>query len=261
MIRFISRLLLKNKVLWLWPLLGVLLVLVIALWGGVRTTVSSNSFVFLIGKFSIPAYVMMFQTLPVITIISVIGLPKHFSESIGRERAALIFSKSVSRTDFFLYDFASVLIITLFYSLITVVTFAILIAFGAGIFPIQYYIGALILIPFYVLAYYISIVFFIIVTDSRLVGALLGYFVTGFSSFLLHGNELLKDLNISSGIAHQAVNVFSYIVPSVAGLQQLWQPILHYGFSNFDWNLFGFIIASCIPFFIVSYYLMSRREF
>jgi len=111
------------------------------------------------------------------------------------------------------------------------------------------------------LAYYISIVFFIMVLNSRLAGAVVGYFVTGFSLFLLTGDEALTQMHIYSKIAHVAVHVLSYIIPSAAGIIKLMEQVYSQGFGAFQWGPLGFIIASCIPFFVISYYLVRRREF
>ena len=69
----------------------------------------------------------------------------------------------------------------------------------------------------------------------------------------------------------------SYLVPSTAGVDKLMvglempgpdaaampemSGVLINGFVAFNWQLFGFVLLSCLPFFLLSFYLMRRKQF
>lgn len=158
MIRFNCRQLLKHKALWFWPGLYLLFILAIIIWGSIEPA-TNGPFLITLGQFPIPVWAFMFQALAGIVIICVIAYPKHYADTLDPERASLIFSHEVSRTEFFFTDFASILWVSFLYTLFMVVVIAILAGIEAGVFPIQFYVASLIVCPFYILCYYISVVF------------------------------------------------------------------------------------------------------
>jgi ABC-type transport system involved in multi-copper enzyme maturation permease subunit len=269
MIRFTARQIVKHKIMWLWLILSVIAVLVLGIWGHVQTVGTSTPFFLMLGNIPIPVSVLLGTSLAAIVIICIIGYSKYYADALKPQQASLIFSKPVSRTQFYFSNFAATLLVSFGYTFIMGILFAIMIAIKAGTFPVLFYIASLIYVPFYVLVYYISVVFFITITKSRLAGGLIGYFILGASTFLLpssfiyirHGSGFAGLLTNLSPIWQGVTYFFRYIIPSASGVQQLWLPVLNQGFGMFHWELFGFIIATCAPFFIVSYLLIARREF
>jgi ABC-type transport system involved in multi-copper enzyme maturation permease subunit len=270
MIWFTVRQIVKHKIMWVWLILSVLMVLVIGIWGNVQTAAGNIPLLVMIGKGTIPATMLLRPSLGVIIIICIIAYSKYYADVLKPEQAVLIFSKPVSRTQFFFSNFTAVLLVSLLYTLFMGILFAIVTGIKAGSFPILFYLAGLIYVPFYVLVYYIAVVFFITITKSRLAGALIGYFILGVSPFLLptsfitrhaHSAITITGLPQLSPYAKGVVYFFRYVIPSSSGVKQLWLPVLHNGFGMFHWELFGFIIATCAPFFIISYLMAARREF
>ncbi len=268
MIRFTALQIVKHKIMWVWLILSILLVLIIGIWGDVHTTAKNFPILISMGSTSIPAIFILGFSLTVIVIIDIIAYSRYYADALKPAEAALIFSKPVSRTQFYFSNFAAVLLVSFLYTLFMGILFAILTGIKAGSFPILFYIACLIYVPFYVLVYYISVVFFITITKSRLAGALIGYFILGASTLLLpasfnfiHRHTVLTGLGHFSPAARGAVYFFRYVIPNAFGVQQLWIPVLNHGFGMFHWKLFGFIIATCAPFFIISYVIIARREF
>jgi ABC-type transport system involved in multi-copper enzyme maturation permease subunit len=255
--------------MWLWLILSVIAVLVLGIWGDVQSVAGQKPFFLMLGAIPIPVSALLGVSLAAIVIICIIGYSKYYADALNPQQAALIFSKPVSRTQFFFSNFAATILVSFFYTFIMGILFAIMVAIKADIFPVLFYIACLIYVPFYVLVYYISVVFFITVTKSRLAGGLIGYFILGASTFLLPSSFIY--LHQGSGFAGLLTNLspiwqgvtyfFRYIIPSASGVQQLWLPVLQNGFGMFHWKLFGFIIATCAPFFIASYVLVARRKF
>jgi ABC-type transport system involved in multi-copper enzyme maturation permease subunit len=268
MIWFTARQIIKHKIMWVWLLLSVLLVLLIGIGGDVQMGAQNGPFLISVGTLFLPVSILLAVSLTVIVIICIIAYSKYYADALKPRQAALIFSKPVSRTQFFFTNFTAVLLVSFLYTFFMGIIFAIMVAIKAGIFPILFYIACLLLVPFYVLVYYISVVFFITITKSRLAGGLIGYFILGASTFLLpasfifvHTQTQLTRLGDISPYLRGVIYFFRYVIPSASGVQQLWMPVLQNGFGMFHWGLFGFIIATCGTFFIISYLLVVRREF
>lgn len=261
MIPFTLHTLFKNKVLWAWPGLFLLFVIFVFIWGDVSSAQNSYSFMITLGDVDLPSGMVLTQLLGFVVLFAIIGLPNHFAENLKSERASLLLSKPISRTELFFSDFAAMMTITFFYSVISVLILAVLTVFKAAIFPVQLFIALVLLLPLLMLTYYITIVVFLILTNSYLAGAILGYMFTGFSSVFLDSSRFLDMLGWDSGFAHTIVEIFSYIIPSSGGIQQLLQGIYHNGFSGFDGGLFAFVIASCLPFGLLGYYLFLNKEY
>jgi len=261
MIRYNLRTLLKNKVLWAWPIVYFLFTLVIFAWGDITSAQNSYSFILVLGGVHISSSMFISQFVSITTLITVVGLPSHFFKNLKSERAALLLSKPISRSDFFLADFASVMILAFFYTFICIMLLAILMAVKAAIFPFQLFLGFLLFLPLLLLTYYITIVLILILTNSFLGAVFFGYFLTGFSSLFLDIKQIFRFFGIKSKLAHVAITLLSYLIPSAEGAERILNQIFSGGFTAIDGSLFVFVLVSCLPFGLLSYYLFLKKEF
>lgn len=282
MFRFNVELLLRNKVLWAWPIIAVLLAAAVGFYGEIQSAGNSYSFLLAFGDGnSFPSGFIINGLIDFLILIAVIGIPSHFSKNLDSERASLILSKPIDRTDFFLAEFGAVMTVSLFYTLITDIVLAVLLFIEAGIFPFQLYLAILFYIPLLIFAIYVSIALLLILTHSYLAGVLIAYLlIVPLSGFLLNAETFLNMFGFNSGLMVTLTDGLSYLVPSAAGVEQLMSGfrgpaagdgagsidqmmagVLHEGLVVFDWQLFGFVLISCLPFFLLSFYLMRRKEF
>lgn len=261
MIRLNLYQLFKNKTLWAWPGLFLLFVVAMLYWGDIGAAQNSYSFTVILGGGEIPMSIVMSQLMSLVILICIIGLPNHFSKNLTPERGSLLLSKPISRSEFFFSDFISVSAVLFSYTIISVVLMAILLGIKAAIFPVQFFLGQLLFFPLLIMTYYISIVLFLILTESYLGGALLGWIVTGFSSVFLNSDKILSMLGFQSEFASIFMDVLSYLIPSAGGIQELIRQVYSGGFSAIDGGLFAFVLASCLPFALLSYYLLQKKEF
>ncbi|MDZ7683638.1 MAG: hypothetical protein U5J63_18480 [Fodinibius sp.] len=185
MIRFTLRTIFKNKVLWAWPGIFLLFAATTFYWGGVSPTTQGASFTFTFGNATIPAGIVMSQITSFVVLMGIIGFPNHFANALKPERASLLLSNPISRSEFFFSDFAAMLTVAISYTFLSIIPMALLLGIEGGIFPVQFFLTMLIFLPLQLLTFYITIVFFLIITNSYLAGALLGWIVTGFSSLFL----------------------------------------------------------------------------
>ncbi len=264
MIRFTVRTLLKNRVLWAWPGIFILFVGAIAVWGGISPAPSSSSYLIELGDIDLPAGMIINQIVSMVILITIIGMPTHFAESLKPERASLLLSKPISRTEFFFSDIAGVSIIYILYAAISVILLALLTIVHGILFPFQHVIALLIFLPLTLIAYYITIILFIILTNSYLGGVLLGYFLTGFSALFINVEQFMKMVKLFGLEDTYAVTIFKiagYFIPSAAAFQQIMQDMFNSGLSSIDLSLFGYAFATCLPFLLLSYYLLQKKQF
>ncbi len=284
MYKFNLKLLLNSRVLPIWAVAALLAAIIVGYYGDIQSAGNSYSFFLTFGDSPpFPSGFFLGGLISFFILIAVIGIPNHLSKNLESDRAALLLSKSVTRTDFFLAEFAAVITITFFYAFITVIILAVLLLIEAGIFPFQLYLAILFYIPFYFTVIYISIVLLLILTRSYLASVLIGYLVIPFiATLLLRVDTFFKLIGWNSDFLLGLADVFSYFIPSTASAEQLMTDyegaganieftngeissllsgVLYDGWASFDWQLFGFVIVSCIPFFLLSYYLMRRKEF
>jgi ABC-type transport system involved in multi-copper enzyme maturation permease subunit len=261
MIKFSFRLLLKNKILWVWPAIIFFSVLEYGILGNIQSTTDSYPFLAKLGYRSFTTSAFLLKALPLVTIISIIGLVPHFDRNINSERAALIFSRPISRTEFFFSDFAAMLLVSFLYNLSCVILYGILVGIKAGIFPLEPFISLLIFIPLYILSYYVTIIFLLLITNSYLTSTILGYFLTGFSEKFLPIDNFLNMFGIQSPIGKELANILSYLIPSSEGIKLIMSSTLNNGFSALDWGLLMFSITSLLPLFLLSYFMFKRKEF
>lgn len=273
------QLMLKNKVLWAWPIIAVLVALLVGWYGDIQS--AGNSYSFLFGSGNSPLLTSGFlikQITGFFILIAIIGLPTHFGKNLESNRASMLLSKPISRTDFFISEFAAVITVTLIYTLITNIVLAVLLAVEAGIFPYQLYLGILFYIPLYILAIYVSIVLLLVLTRSYLASVLIAFLLLApLSGFLLEAETFLSFMGLNTELMVGLADGLSYLVPSTAGVDKLMvglempgpdaaampemSGVLINGFGAFNWQLFGFVQLSCLPFFLLSLYLMRRKQF
>lgn len=261
MIRFTVRTLLKNKTLWAWPGIFVLFVATIAIWGGISADPSNSSYLINLGGLTLPTGIVINQLISITILIAIIGIPTHFSEHIKPERASLLLSKPISRIELFLSDFAGVSIVCLAYTVISIVLLALLTTIHGVLFPLHHAIAMVVFIPLMLLSYYITIVLFLILTNSYLGGVLLGYFLTGFSSFFLNMEQFLQMFGLTGTISETILQVLSYFIPSSAAFQQIMLQVFEDGLSSLNGSLLGFAFLSCLPFILLGFYLFQRKQF
>lgn len=261
MIRFTVRTLLKNKTLWAWPGIIILFVLAIFTWGGISADPSSPSYFIQLANLNLPASTVINQIVSLIILISIIGIPTHFSENLKPDRASLLLSKPISRTELFFSDFAGMFIFSFIYTVITVVLIGLLTAIQGPIFPIQHFLALLIFLPLTLLTFYITIVLFLILTNSYLGAVLLGYFLTGFSSLFINVDQFLQIFGLTDTWFEFLLQVLAYLIPSAEAFQQIMRQIFNSGFSSIDLSLLGFAFVSCLPFSLLGYYLFRKEQF
>ncbi|WP_445665466.1 hypothetical protein [Fodinibius sp. AD559] len=261
MIRFTVRTLLKNRLLWAWPGIFILFVAAVFMWGDITADPSSTSYFIQLADINLPASTVINQLISVIILISIIGIPTHFSKNLKPDRASLLLSKPISRTELFFSDFAGMFIFSLFYTAISVVLISLLTTIQGAIFPFQHFLGLLIFLPLTLLTYYITIVLFLILTNSYLGGVLLGYFVTGFSSMLLNFDQFIQMFGLTDSWFEILLQILTYLIPSAEAFQQILRQIFDSGFSSIDVSLLGFAFLSCLPFTLLGYYLYQKKQF
>lgn len=261
MIKFNLRQLFKNKTLWAFPGLFLLFTIIMFIWGDITAAGNSYSFGIMMGGAQIPFSMVIPQLTGLVTLFCIIGLPNHFAKNLTSERGSLLLSKPVSRVQYFFSDFASVLTVLFSYTLFSVALIAILAAVKAVIFPVQFLLGMLLFLPLIILTYYITIVLFLMLTESYLAGALLGWFVTGLSSALLNSDKLLSMLGINSKITKTTLDVLSYLIPSSEGFSKIIGQIYSGGFATIDGSLLVFALVTCLPLGALSFYLYLNKEF
>jgi len=262
MIRYLLQTHLKNKILWAWPGIVLLFISVIFIWGDVSTAQNNYSFIIHIGEFQMPSGMFISQFLiSVITLLAIIGLPSPLAKNLEPERASLLLSKPISRTEMFLSDYAGMLLGVGIYTGITILLLGILTVVKAAIFPYQLFLGILIFLPLIILAYYVTISLFLLLSNSYLTGVILGYFFTGFSGLFLNIDRFLKTLGWEDTFADILITVFSYLVPSAGGFEQILSKLMMGGFSTIDSGLLGFAVVTCLPFGLISYYFLRKKEF
>ena len=261
MIRFTIRTILKNKILWAWPGIFVLFAAATFYWGGISPSAEGASFVFNFGKASLPSGMVMSQITSFVVLMGIIGFPNHFAKALEPERASLMLSNPISRSEFFFSDLAAMVTISLAYAFLSVFPMAILLGIEGGIFPMQFFLTMLLFLPLLLLTYYVTIVLFLILTDSYLAGALLGWIVTGFSSLFLNIEKVLTTFGINSETIHTTMDVLSFLIPSSAAIQQVMQAAYGGGFTAIDGSLLAFALATFLPMTALSYYLYLNKEF
>ncbi len=261
MIRFTIRTLLKNKTLWAWPGIFILFVAAITVWGGVSIDPSTSSYAISLGGVPLPTGIVINQLVSITILIAIIGIPTHFSESLKPERASLLLSKPISRSDMFLKDFAGVFSFCFAYTLLTVLLLTLLTTVHGILFPLHHAIAIIVFLPLILLTYYITIVLFLILTNSYLGGVLLGYFLTGFSSVFLNFDQFLKMFGLTDTWFEILLHLLAYLIPSAGAFQQIMSQIFNSGFSGVDISLLGFAFASCVPLALLSYYLYQKKQF
>lgn len=261
MIRFTIRTLLKNKTLWVWPGIFILFVVTIAVWGGVSADPSSSSYVISLGGLPLPTGIVINQLISITILIAIIGIPTHFSENIKPERASLLLSKPISRDELFLSDFAGVFAFCFAYTLISVLLLTLLTTVHGVLFPMHHAIAIIVFLPLILLSYYITIVLFLILTNSYLGGVLLGYFLTGFSSIFLNVDPFLQMFGLTDTWFETLLQILSYLIPSAEGFQQIMSQIFENGILGLNVSLLGFALVSCLPFALLSFYFFRKKQF
>lgn len=261
MIRFTVRTLLKTKLLWAWPGIFILFVGTMFIWGDIAADPSSASYIIQLADIHLPASTVIGQLISVVILISIIGMPTHFSENLKPDRASLLLSKPISRTELFFSDFTGVLIFSLFYTALSIVLIGLITVILGAIFPFQHFLGLLIFLPLTLLAYYITIVLFLLLTNSYLGGVLLGYFLTGFSSLFLNFDQFLQMFGLTDTWFETMLQILAYLIPSAEAFQQIMQQIFDSGFTGIDVSLLGFAFVSCVPFTLLGYYLYQKKQF
>lgn len=245
MFQFNVKLLLNNRILLVWPLTAIVAPFIIGFTGSAESAIASYSFV---------SGIFLF--------LAVISIPSHLNKNLKRDHAALLFSKPVSRSQFFFSEYGAVFAVTFLYSLIAAVAFTILHLLGTGTFPFQFFLGVIIFTPIYFIVVYITIFLLLLVTDSYLGSVLAGYIVIPLVSvYLLKSEKFLTMIGWDTDFLLLLSDILSYLIPSVMSIDLITQQIITKGFTAFDWQLFGFGLLSCIPFLLLSYYAMIRKEF
>jgi len=261
MIRYNLRILFRNKVLWAWPAIFLILMLGIFTWGDISPEPNSYSFFIMVGDASIPVNLVINQIISLVLLIAIIGLPSHLSENIEPESASLLLSKSISRSDFFLADLGAVAIFTFAYTFISVLLLGIVVVFKGAIFPFQFFAGMFLFFPLLIMTYYVTAALILILTNSYLGAVFLGYVLTGFSSIFLNLKQVLQFFGIQSKLTRVAINLLSYLIPSAEGVQRIMSQIFNGGFAAIDGSLLIFVLISCLPLGLVSYFLFLKKEF
>lgn len=255
MIRFTIRQLFKNGMLLAWPVLTIIFVMIALIFGSTEAA-GTNSFVITFtDNFSIDSSMLAVQSFSIIWLIAMVSLPTHLVENLQPERASLLFSKPLSRTDFFLSDIAGVLIITSVYALITALAFGLYAGMTASIFPVSF-LKAILCIPLYMLALYAAISLMVVLTESYMASVFVVFALQPISMMLFSFDELMP---ASGEILKAVAGVLNYTIPSTGAAQSLISNVLNT--SSLNPVLAAQVIISSLPFFLISYYLMTKKEF
>ncbi|MDZ7758582.1 hypothetical protein [Rhodohalobacter sp.] len=264
MTRFITIQLLRNKILMAWPAMTLLCVLLL-LWYGDAIISDQQEAAIQIGNLMLPQWQIVTSYITLIGLIVLISFPAFLIENLRPERASLLFSKPISRTQFFGSAFAGSMIVTVLY---TIVTAGLVLIFflvkGAGV-PGTLLVGILAL-PLLVLPYFVTVLLLAIVTKNYLITFFLGYVITALSTFLLVAEELFIASGIESQLLFIAITTGNYVVPGVGPAYELLSIIVNPESITVDEGLnFTSIslhyLASMVPFTGLSYYLINKQEF
>jgi ABC-type transport system involved in multi-copper enzyme maturation permease subunit len=262
MIRYLLQTHLKNKVLWAWPGIMLLFVSVFFIWGDVSASEKGLLFFLHLGDLKIPSSIVLTEFLvSIITLIAIIGLPSPLAENLDPKRASLLLSKPISRTQMFVSHFSGVLLLSLIYMGITVFLLGALTIIKGGFFPVQALSILLIFVPLIIIAYYVTISLFLVLSNSYLAGVILGYFFTGFSGLFLDSDRFLEMLGWQDTSADIIISFFSYLIPSADGFNQIMNVTMAGGYSTFNGSLFVFALSTLLPFALLSYYFFQKKEF
>ncbi|MDZ7658955.1 hypothetical protein [Fodinibius sp.] len=261
MIRYTLRTLLKNKTLWAWPGIFMLFVVAITVWGGVSADPSSYSYAINLGGLPLPTGIVINQLVSITILISIIGIPTHFSENIKPERASLLLSKPLSRSELFFSDFMGVFTFCFAYTVISVLLLAVLTTVHGVLFPLHHAIAIIVFLPLILLTYYITIVLFLILTNSYLGAVILGYFLTDFSALFLNADQFLQMFGLTDTWFETLLQILAYLIPSSEAFQQIMSQIFDSGFSGVDISLLGFAFVSCVPLALLAFYQFRKKQF
>lgn len=265
MIRYTVQVLVKNMMLLAWPALILLFVLLTLIFGDVEVA-NNTSFSIRYGSLPpIPGSTLATQIISIIGLLALIALPTHLVKNYESERAALLFSKPVSRRELFLSDMAGVFLLLIAYSLFTMLLLGLFIGFSAGIIPLNL-LFYLLSFPLVLITYYAAISLMVTLTESYMATVFVTFFLPGVSVFLF-SKDLLLHAGVTSEVVFKVAEVLNYVIPSFGAANQLGINFLKAGNSlsalaeAFDFSLLLNVIVSCIPFFLLSYYLLLKKEF
>jgi len=255
MIRFTMHQLFKNSILLAWPILAITFVLIALIFGSTEAA-GNNSFVITFtDNISLDSSMLTVQSFSIIWLIAMVSLPTHLVENLQPERASLLFSKPLSRTDFFISDIAGVFIITSLYALITALVFGLYAGMTASIFPVSF-LKAILCIPLYMLALYAAISLMVVLTESYMASVFVVFALQPISMVLFSFDELMP---ASGGMLKAIAGVLNYTIPSTGAAQSLISKVLNT--ASLEPALAAHVLISTLPFFLLSYYVMTKKEF
>jgi len=264
MTRFITIQLLRNKILMAWPVLTLISVVVL-LWYGESNISDQGEAAIQIGDLILPQWQIVTSYINLIGLIVLISFPAFLIENLQPERASLIFSKAVSRTQFFGSAFAGSMIVTVLYSVIS--AGLILVFFlikGAGV-PGTLLVGILAL-PLLVLPYFVTVLLLSVITKNYLITFFLGYVITALSTFLLVAEGLFDASGVESQLLFAAIATGNYVIPGVGPAYELLSFIVNPVSVTVDGessivSVSLHYLISMLPFTGLSYYCINKQEF
>lgn len=264
MTRFITIQLLRNKILMSWPAMTLLCVLLL-LWYGDAVISDERGAAIQVGNLMLPQWQIVTSYITLIGLIVLISFPAILIENLQPERASLLLSKPVSRTQFFGSAFAGSMIVTVLYTILTagLVLFLFLVK-GAGV-PGTLLRGILAL-PLLVLPYFVTVLVLAVITNNYLVTFFLGYIITSLSTFLLVAEGLFTASGIESPLLFLAIATGNYVLPGVGPAYELLSffsnpdSFTNDGGSNLTSVSFHYLV-SMLPFTGLSYYWINKQEF
>lgn len=195
----------------------------------------------------------------ILNLLFILAIPVPLLELLNKRRISLILSKPISRYDLINKSLIAFFIVSLVYSVTTMLLIAISFYLKYNIVPLAFILSTLTL-PFSLLGVYIIIVFFVLTTNSYGLTVLLVLLYKIVISPVLESFEKILSLfDINNQIIVIIGKVLYYLLPQVDKLNgvslQIYQSILPSYGSSLS------IILSFIPVLSVIYIIINRKEF
>ena len=264
MTRYILNQLIRNKILMVWPGMFLIATLLLMIYASTGFT-DGIGYVIEIGEFVMPVEILMTVLTGSVVLIVLIALPTHLIINTEPGRASLLFTKPISRTDFFISDLSAVAIITFAYSIFSILLFALFFLIKGTVFPGAILIGLAVL-PLIVLAYYINILLLGLLFKNYLLTVFFCYILAAMSNFLFGVEDLFTAAGIELGSVLVVIDIAKYLIPGVGPASALSESFfrssgeaLNFGFQNFQ-LLFHYFI-SLIPFTAWAFYIIKKKKF
>lgn len=264
MTRYILNQLLRNKILLVWPGLFFAAFFLFMIYA-TTNHVSGVGYVFEFGELIMPAEMIMSVLTGIVVLVVLIALPTHLIINTEPGRASLLLTKPISRTDFFISDLSAVAIITIAYSIFSILLFALFFLIKGTVFPGSILMGLAVL-PLTVLAYYINILLLGLLFKNYLLTVFFCYILAALSNFLFSAGDLFAGAGIELGSVFVLMDTVQYLIPGVGPASAMSDSFFRSAGQSIDLSflnigLLAHYFVSLIPFTGWAFYIMKNRQF